>query len=97
MASSALEEKVHGGAYKSKFLTFDVEMQTGEFEASLHLEMEYWGGGGGASAVDSSAIATVLNGDKKTVAAATKDATPSFARSFRCSFPSRLFEDIDND
>ena len=79
---------------------FDVEMQTGEFFDTEHLAMEYWGAAGGASATASSATAAVLNGDKKTVAAAIKDATPNFARSAEllcCLSPYSWLGAIDTD
>lgn len=74
----------------------DVEMQTGAFLDKEHLAIVYWGttGGGGGVSKASSAMAAVLNGDKKTVAAAIKDATPSFATSatlFCCFSPSMWF------
>ena len=62
--------------------------------------MVYWGttGAGGGVSTASSAMAAELNGDKKTVAAATKDATPSFATptTLFCSFsPSMWFGAIN--
>jgi len=110
MASSAVDEKVHGGAYRSNWRTFDVEIQTGAFEDTVHFAIEYLGastivvtGGDASSAAattsSSSASAKLLNGAKNIVAAATKDVTPAIAsrlESRKFSRPSSSFRVIDN-
>lgn len=100
MASSADEANVHGGAYKSSCRTFDVETHTGADLDTVHLEMEYLGASMVVVVSGASSSAMDAKGDKKTVAAAAKEAMlicAKFVEMLRCFSPSWCVAAIDID